>query len=328
MTVELTCRICRHVAAAATSSIREMMFGTRETFDYALCPRCGCLQIVTIPADLRHHYPADYYSLEARSNSSVIASRSPLKSAVVRWYCRSAVLRPQSRTARLVRDRLPVPKDFVENRPYLEGQGLRSTADAILDVGCGSTPTRLVALRRYGFSAVEGIDPFVEADLRYRGVPVYRRSIEDHHGEYAIIMFHHSLEHLVDPISALNSAKRMLRAGGTCIVRTPVMGTRFWREFGTDWVELDAPRHLHVFSAESMGLAAQRAGLKVRQIVFDSQPWEWAASMHYRNDVPLRSVLTPLHGFAADDIKQFAGTVERLNATADAGRACFYLEHS
>ncbi len=37
-----------------------MMLGSRESFTYVECARCGCVQIAEIPADLARHYPTDY----------------------------------------------------------------------------------------------------------------------------------------------------------------------------------------------------------------------------------------------------------------------------
>src|SRR5262245_52545571 len=56
------CKICRHSDRNMIHSIREMMFGTRESFEYIECSRCGCIQIADIPDDISRHYPPDYYS--------------------------------------------------------------------------------------------------------------------------------------------------------------------------------------------------------------------------------------------------------------------------
>jgi SAM-dependent methyltransferase len=221
---------------------------------------------------------------------------------------------------------LPVPTDFAEIGTYLTESRLPGTAARILDVGCGASPQRLAAMRRLGFGAVEGLDPYVPADLSYDGIPVYRRTIDQQQGEYDLIMFHHSLEHVTEPYLVLREAARLLRPGGTCLVRIPVMGTYFWRQFGVDWVELDAPRHLQLLTAKSMRLLAERVGLRVRKTVFDSEGWELAASRRYQQGIALRSTARPTDGFSADDLAAFAIKAEELNEQADAGRACFYLD--
>ena len=56
------CPICGVEDIPRIHHAREMMFGTRERFDYRECPACGTLQIAAVPADLERHYPSGYYT--------------------------------------------------------------------------------------------------------------------------------------------------------------------------------------------------------------------------------------------------------------------------
>jgi SAM-dependent methyltransferase len=321
---QYTCRICGNVAFHATHRIKEMMFGSREEFEYFECRRCSCLQIAQIPDDLERHYPNYYYSQAPRREPE--PSRGA-KRLLLQWYCRSATVNPASVWRQLVRSRLPVPGDFVEFGEYLLNSGLRSSDERILDVGCGASPYRLAAFHRCGFERVEGIDPFVKDDLTYHGVPVRKTTIAECSGTYGLIMFHHSLEHVPDPRGALASAARLLRPGGTCLVRVPVFGTYFWRRFGVNWVEIDAPRHLYLMAPETIGYLANETGFRVRKCYFDSAAWEVAGSLRYERGLPLRddpqSSASP---FTKSDLAPFQKQVEELNRLCTGGRACFYLD--
>jgi len=318
-----TCRICKEQGIYDAYTLKEMMHGSRAPFEYIHCSKCGCLQIGDIPADLSPYYPSDYYSQKLHTEPK---PHDGIKGLLIRWYCRSAVLRRDALIDRAIRNMLPVPTDFAEIGNYLMESRLGSAKDRILDVGCGASPRTLAAMRRSGFSMVEGIDPFNAKDSWYEDIPVYRRSIDQMEGEYGLVMFHHSLEHVPDPVSTLRSAAQLLRPGGTCLVRIPVMGTYFWHRFGVNWVELDAPRHLHLFSVESMHLLAEQAGFKVRKIVFDSEGWEIAASIRYEQDIPLRSPQSLTDSFSLSDLMSFKQQADKLNTLNDAGRAGFYLE--
>lgn len=57
-----TCRICGHHGSFKHYSIREMMNGTGEEFQYFECAECHCCQIAEIPDNLGDYYAADYYS--------------------------------------------------------------------------------------------------------------------------------------------------------------------------------------------------------------------------------------------------------------------------
>ena len=52
MSGQTGCRICGSVRVAGRHDVREMMFGTRETFGYTQCADCLCLQIDEVPPDL------------------------------------------------------------------------------------------------------------------------------------------------------------------------------------------------------------------------------------------------------------------------------------
>lgn len=324
----LVCRICGAPGPFEIHPLREMMFGTRERFDYGLCSACGCLQIVDLPASMERHYPANYYSQRRLQEP---ADPRGLKAALIHWYARSAVVHPTSKLHRLLRAAIPEPHDLLRAGKHLRESRLRSDQERILDVGCGASPQRLAAFKRLGFAAVEGIDPFIPADVYYHGVPVYKRTIDQMPGPYSMVMFHHSLEHMYDPLQALRDAASILRPGGTCLIRIPVMGTYMWRTYGHDWVELDPPRHLYLMSQRTVLHMAKASGFALRSASFDSEAWEIASSIQIQHDIPLRDSRSCSEGaadslFTKDDWRIFETQVAALNSAGDAGRGVFYLE--
>jgi len=48
----MACRICGADEVSERITAREMMFGTREAFEYFPCGSCGTLQVADIPEDL------------------------------------------------------------------------------------------------------------------------------------------------------------------------------------------------------------------------------------------------------------------------------------
>mmetsp|Transcript_15404 Transcript_15404/g.37539 ORF Transcript_15404/g.37539 Transcript_15404/m.37539 type:complete len:336 (+) Transcript_15404:1476-2483(+) len=319
------CRVCGWRGAGEVHSLREMMYRTDEAFDYWLCAQCRCLQIQDLPTDLARHYPPGYYSQRDRVDP---ATPTGIKGLLVRWYCRSQALRPGSVGTVLLQSVLPMPTDFVEIGNYLRHARLRSATERILDVGCGASPHRLTAMKRCGFGAVEGLDPFIASDTVFHGVPVRKRTIDEATGEFGLVMFHHSLEHVPDPLASMRKAAQLLRPGGCCLVRVPVFDTYLWRTFGSRWVELDPPRHLYLFSRESMRQLALRCGLTVEHVEFDSEPWEIEGSVQAAAQDPVRASAgghaAPVP-HAAQDRQETLELVRQLNAVGDAGRACFYL---
>lgn len=279
-----TCRICggapgaRHVA-------REMMYGSRQPFGYFECAACGTLQIETVPDDLARHYPAGYYSLDGG------LPKNPS------WKRRLAAGWAYSRDGGLLGWACHALKPNAEMR-QMGALGIAKD-DAILDVGCGRG-ARVARLRQFGFSRADGIDPHLDADVQMDGRTLARRArIDEVRGLYRLVMFHHSLEHVPDPRAALAAARGLLAKDGRVLVRVPTCSSKAWETYGTDWVQLDPPRHLFLFSRKGFEILANASGLKIERIEDDSDAFQFWGSQMYRqgiamNDPRAHSKKTPL----------------------------------
>ena len=61
---EHECRICGEKGLFQSYLVREMMQGTRDEFEYFVCPKCQCLQIAEVPDNLGDYYGNEYYSMK------------------------------------------------------------------------------------------------------------------------------------------------------------------------------------------------------------------------------------------------------------------------
>jgi SAM-dependent methyltransferase len=326
------CEACGTTGAFQRFTFREMLFGTRETFDYRHCPGCGLLQIVVIPADLGRHYPDEYYAgYQGAAGSSQVAEALPstLIQHAIRARNRWILFRKTRLTDRILRrwsPHLNVPKD---DRIRIRKLGVRSFDDAILDVGCGRFPRYLLELRDLGFTNLHGVDPFLDSDVTVGDIPLRRLSIHDVTGTFRTVMLHHSFEHVPDPGATMAAAAARLEPDGVLLIRTPVGATWFWRTFGRDWWELDAPRHLFVHTQASLEHLAAAAGLELVEIVWDTSYVELIASIQITRDIAWREAaswnLNPPGPFDDAQIQQFRRQAIELNEAADGGRAGFYF---
>lgn len=160
--------------------------------------------------------------------------------------------------------------------------GARSES-RILDVG-SSEGELLVSLAAAGYRDLTGIDPFIERDFEYPGrVRVFRHSLEQHDGSYDVVMLHHSLEHVPDPVAAMGNVRRLLDPGGTALVRIPVAGNYGWRTYREHWgVGLNPPRHLVVPRVRGLHEIARRARMRVVATVYDGGGGYYALSEQAR----------------------------------------------
>jgi SAM-dependent methyltransferase len=127
----------------------------------------------------------------------------------------------------------------------------------LLDVGCGSGAF-LAQMEELGWRA-HGIDPdpAAVAKAREAGLDVTQGTLadldsEEFAGSFDAITLSHVLEHLHDPGGDLGRIGRLVRPGGLVWIATPNLEALGLRRFGRDWLGLDPPRHLVLFTRTSL----------------------------------------------------------------------------
>lgn len=274
------CRICASQSLGDAAVAREMMFGTRAKFAYVPCLACGTLQIAEFPADMAAHYPPGaYYSF---NNSGGIPS---LKRAILRAVASAMIGRPdRAPRGDGVRDRI---KRGAE--PWIASVPGLKRSDSVLDVGCGEG-ARLEALAPLGFSDLSGIDPFLPSERAGKtasGIVLIRGELRSADRQYDLITMHHSFEHVEDPVRLLELARDWLAPGGRLLVRIPLLQPWAWTRYGTNWAQLDPPRHFYLFTAEAFIGLAERSRFTCTSHGYDGMGWSIAWSEAYARGIPM-----------------------------------------
>src|SRR5262245_55018679 len=140
------CNACGSDASGSVV-VREMMFGTRQPFDYRVCGECETASLSSPPADMGDYYPDGYYSKASETTADSLSDR------LQRRVITGLALHQRVVPAR-VRYRLqPLP----EWTGWFDGTGV-TTRSRILDVGSGGG-RRLAGMARDGFKHLEGSTP-------------------------------------------------------------------------------------------------------------------------------------------------------------------------
>jgi N-acetylglucosaminyl-diphospho-decaprenol L-rhamnosyltransferase len=166
--------------------------------------------------------------------------------------------------------------------PYREI--VRSGPGRILDVGCGRGDLA-AAFQRHGWDAY-GVEPSAAAtaSAAAHGVKMHNGPLDDAPFEPAsfdAIVMNHSLEHIPAPGKALERALELLRPGGLLAVSVPNFGSWQARRFGSDWYQLDVPRHLQHFERGTLAGLAERSGFEVVAVRTSSMRGGLQASLQY-----------------------------------------------
>jgi SAM-dependent methyltransferase len=332
---EDACRVCGNKTGNGLHRAREMFAGTRGEFEYVECAACGTLQIREVP-DLRPYYSGDYYSLrppeQVRGAGLKQRAASFIRGRAAGYYCGrrrrfGGLRRPLGRllAARAGRVIVGFPDYLKETTLDLR----LGPASSILDVGSGAGRT-LLALSRFGFRDLVGVDPFVASDVVYEsGVLVLKAELNDLTRQFDLVLANHSLEHLPDARRALHDIRRVLKPGHYAVVRIPVVA-RAWREYGVNWVQLDAPRHLFLYPARTFKSLAEEAGFAVDEVAYDSTAFQFWGSEQYVRDIPLADersfFVNPSNSiFTPEEIAAFDARAAELNRDGEGDQAVFYL---
>lgn len=248
----------------------DRLYGTTdEKFRVVECRTCRLLRLYPRPEPtrLQQYYPETYWDIAKKESSSLIAE-----------HCRRFALRDHVR--------------FVEKalaKTDVEGP--------VLDVGCRGG-LFLKILRERGHPGI-GLDsslraattaweinrtPAVCATLCHAPLP---------DSSFAAVTMFHVLEHLYDPPSYLEAARRLLKPGGRLIIQVPNAASWQFLLLGENWRGLDVPRHLWSFRAAELETLLDRSGfepVRTKHFSLRDNPVCLAASLAPSLDPAVRKV--------------------------------------
>lgn len=291
------------------------MFGWGGAYRYGECADCGTLQLVDVPADLGIFYPGDYYSLAGSRD------RFPIRQ--MKYLRAKAGLRGWNRLSAALGFGRGMPNWTV----WIRRIGIGPEA-AICDVGCGSGDL-LADMAQTGYRNTLGLDPFLPSNTKRDGIPLLATSPAQFYGKFDLVMANHVFEHMPDPHKALESLLSLMKSSGTLLIRVPVADSAAWRRYGAEWVGLDAPRHLYVFTETAMYRLAGRHDVTIWHAERDSTELQFIGSELYSRGRSLMELAnTPRKiptGFSRRQVRQWKKEAAQLNQTGQGDSASFYI---
>jgi 2-polyprenyl-3-methyl-5-hydroxy-6-metoxy-1,4-benzoquinol methylase len=266
----MSCCICGQASSELLTQGEDFEYATRPgPFNIVRCASCGHVYLDPLPTpeEIPLLYPPTYYTLNPDSPNAI-------KGFILKMQTRMGV----RRTLKLV-----------------EGLSVRS----IVDVGCGNAD-RLLRLAAIfgGRTELIGLDlrhdPATVAAARSKGVTLAEGNVEHDlsalkDNGHDLIILSQVIEHLREPAAALRALAQKLSPGGRLLIETPNVGGLDYRLFKRRyWGHWHIPRHLNLFTRESLAKLVTQSGLHVVQGGYLPSPGPWILSL--RNLLGLNSV--------------------------------------
>lgn len=328
----MICKICSNANNNKIFEIREMMFNFRDTFEYLECGNCGCLQIINFPENISKYYPhGSYYSFQDdnsnnnNNNNNSITSKFSIRQVLSKKRDQYILFR-DTKIGRILYKFYPRDEPFFE---ALESLKLNRYSK-ILDVGCGAG-NLLYFLNKKGFKNLMGLDPFIK-NGRDGEIKIFKKEIQELDDEECdLIMFNHSFEHIYNQADALFKTSNLLSEGGSCMISMPIKTDYIWELYGTNWVQIDAPRHFFIHTLRSFNLLAKNANFNIEKIIFNSNEFQFWGSEQYERDIPLEAEnsygVNPERSiFTKNRINEFEYRSKELNEEKMGDQAIFILK--
>lgn len=324
----VACDLCGGSAATLVTQTRDHEHDVPGVFNVVRCDGCGLhyLNPRPDPQSIAGCYPNDYYAYAA---ATLAPQRPTPKQRLKRLIRSSRLLSSGARHIAPLRH-TAVDPDIADDLAEWVRPG------KVLDVGCGAGAF-LDGMALNGWAGF-GIEPSATAAAaaRAKGHTVACQSATDPidatltQHPFDVILMSHSLEHVHSPTRALANLGPLLKpASGHLIIEVPNVESLLTYWFGELGLAFDTPRHLYMFSPESLRKLIEKNGFDVRSIrhiarpvqfvrclrllagASTPEPWRAAATASL-DDSALVRALEPLAAYASN---QGVGGAIRLVAT-------------
>jgi SAM-dependent methyltransferase len=267
---------------ACTSAERSLLYGgiTDRSYlhapgrwDLHRCGACGCAfvdprptrQTIALAYGNYYEQPADAPALGAPAAAVRHGWRS-LRRAIRNGYLNARFgyeLAPASRLGRVLVPLVPRRREKADE--HVRHLSMRPGRPRLLDVGCGEGEF-LAEMASLGWE-VEGIDPTASAveAARRRGVRVTQGDLTDvalDEGAFDAITFRLAFECIPNPVGALHTCHRALKAGGVVWIAVPNLDSDASRAFGDAWIFLDPPRSAVHYTPASLDRLLRQCGFE------------------------------------------------------------------
>jgi len=143
-----------------------------------------------------------------------------------------------------------------------------SKGGKILDIGCGLGWLLSYLDDGWDKFGIE-ISEFASNHAKQYG-NIFNGTLEGYlnNSKFDVIIMNHVIEHLENPVYALNKVKSLLSDKGVFILGTPDFDSAAARRYGDKYRLLNDPTHISLFSLDSMHRCLRDHGFKIKKVEY------------------------------------------------------------
>jgi len=265
---ELSCEVCKSRRISFLFSNRDRMFlKMKGNFDLYQCDNCGLITIYPKPNSIKlsDHYSKNY---SVYSDSGGIKYFRKIYTLLETIYHYSYVKYDLSIFLKIIHLFFIPMRSFFRTTRVIEGGNF-------LDVGCGVgyflLVMKLLEMNPYGVEPGEFDENLSkEYGLKISHCDLFEANYKD--AFFDVITLNHVLEHTPNPSEIMGELNRILKKEGYLIIGVPINDCLAFSVFGKRWAQIDTPRHLYIFSRNSLIMLAEKNGFEIVNIRYNSNP--------------------------------------------------------
>jgi SAM-dependent methyltransferase len=254
---EVRCNLCQSSDQEFLFNRTDLALGLAGTFSMVRCRSCGLIYMNPRPtiSAIGYYYPSSYEIFNLQDTESGSAQANWSRSYQLNKRCKAIIKHKKS--------------------------------GRILDVGC-ATGQFLHQMRLFGQWERKGVEliPAVAEQGRDRyGLDIHAGMFEEAgypEAYFDVVSMWDVMEHVHDPAGTVREAARVLEPDGILAMSLPIGDSLGAKVFGRYWVGYETPRHLHVFTRETLTQLLEQNGFRfVEETVLYGSNYAFADSVRF-----------------------------------------------
>lgn len=257
------CNLCSSEKIDLLFKLKDRLYALPGNFRFSICKNCGLIfqNPLLSEKELAEYYPKDYIAYDktkSKRDKMINLLYNTYYSNKSKWYFKIIFL--------------PF-KSLLRSMPYKKEA-------KYLDIGCGGGGF-LKLVKQRGM-VPHGVDPFIQfpiKELNIKNVSLFEAKYKNN--TFNFITLNNVLEHVRNPKEILIECERILKDDGKIFVNVPNSSSLNYKLFGSNWISLDPPRHIYIFSNKTLKEYGKKSGLKIEKINHKSESFTILGSLLY-----------------------------------------------